>query len=89
MEHLLGPTTRDRSDAFVDRIEVQWDQRGWGLWAVEVPGVDPFIGYIGLWPADDVIGRPAVEVDGPWPDRMGATGMRPKVRAMPCATDSR
>jgi RimJ/RimL family protein N-acetyltransferase len=62
MEHLLGPMTRDRSDAFVERIKAQWDQRGWGLWAVEVPGVATFIGYIGLWPADDAIGRPAVEV---------------------------
>jgi len=62
MEHLLGPMTRDRSDAFVDRIVAQWDERGWGLWAVEVPGVAAFIGYVGLWPADDVIGRPAVEV---------------------------
>jgi RimJ/RimL family protein N-acetyltransferase len=62
MRHLLGPITRDRSDAFVDRIEAQWDQSGWGLWAVEVPEVAAFIGYIGLWPADDVIGQPAVEV---------------------------
>jgi len=62
MEHLLGPMTRDRSDAFADRIVAQWEQRGWGLWAVEVPGVAAFIGYVGLWPADDVIGRPAVEV---------------------------
>jgi RimJ/RimL family protein N-acetyltransferase len=62
MEHLLGPMTRDRSDAFVDRIEAHWDQHGWGLWSVEVPAVAAFIGYIGLWPADDVIGRPAVEV---------------------------
>jgi RimJ/RimL family protein N-acetyltransferase len=61
-EYLLGPMTRDRSAAFVERIEAHWDQSGWGLWAVEVPGVAAFIGYIGLWPADDVIGRPAVEV---------------------------
>lgn len=51
----------DASDAFVDRIEAHWDQRGWGLWAVEVPAVAPFVGYVGLWPADIV--RPgAVEV---------------------------
>jgi RimJ/RimL family protein N-acetyltransferase len=62
MKHLLGPMTRDKSDAFVDRIEAQWDEQGWGLWAVEVPGVAPFIGYVGLWPADDVIGRHAVEI---------------------------
>lgn len=46
--------TADESDAFVDRIEAHWDEHGWGLWAVEVPGVAPFIGFVGLWPADYV-----------------------------------
>jgi len=48
MEHLQGLMTRDRSDAFIDRIEARWDASGWGLWAVEVPGVAPFIGFTGL-----------------------------------------
>jgi RimJ/RimL family protein N-acetyltransferase len=52
VEHLQGPMSRDRSDDFIDRIERHWDERGWGLWAVEVPGVAPLIGYVGLWPAD-------------------------------------
>jgi RimJ/RimL family protein N-acetyltransferase len=51
MEHLQGPMSRERSDEFVDRIERHWDEHGWGLWAVEVPGAAPFIGYVGLWPA--------------------------------------
>ena len=54
VEHLQGPLSRERSDDFVDRIEVHWDEHGWGLWAVEVPGVASFIGYVGLWPADYV-----------------------------------
>ena len=54
MEHMQGPLTRERSDAFVDRIEAHWDEHGWGLWAVEVPGTAPFVGYVGLWPADYV-----------------------------------
>lgn len=54
VEHLAGPMSRERSDDFVDRIEKHWDEHGWGLWAVEVPGVAPFIGYVGLWPADYV-----------------------------------
>lgn len=53
VEHLMGPMSRERSDGFVDRIERHWEERGWGLWAVEVQaGVAPFIGYVGLWPAD-------------------------------------
>lgn len=62
MEHLQGPMDRDRSDEMVERIELCWQDRGWGLWAVEVPGVAPFIGYVGLWPADHVTGDPMTEV---------------------------
>jgi RimJ/RimL family protein N-acetyltransferase len=62
VEHLQGPMSSDASDAFVDRIETGWSERGWSLWAVEVPGVAPFIGYVGLWPADFVTGAPMVEV---------------------------
>jgi RimJ/RimL family protein N-acetyltransferase len=62
VEHLQGPATRARSDAFVDRIEAHWDDRGWGLWAAEVVDGAPFVGYVGLWPADYVTGAPMVEV---------------------------
>jgi RimJ/RimL family protein N-acetyltransferase len=51
MEHFQGPLDRAASDAFVDRIQACWAERGWGLWAVEVVGGAPFIGYVGLWPA--------------------------------------
>jgi ribosomal-protein-alanine N-acetyltransferase len=61
-EHFQGTMSREASDAFVDLIEAAWDERGWSLWAVEVPGVAPFIGYVGLWPADFVTGEPMVEV---------------------------
>lgn len=54
VEHLQGPMSRERSDDFVDRIEAHWEEHGWGLWAVEVPDAAPFIGYVGLWPADHV-----------------------------------
>jgi RimJ/RimL family protein N-acetyltransferase len=62
MEHLQGTMSREASDAFVNRIQDHWDQAGWGLWALEVPRVAPFIGYTGLWPADYVTGDPMVEV---------------------------
>lgn len=61
-EHYPGTLSREASDAFVDLIEAAWNERGWGQWAVEVPGVAPFIGYVGLWPADFVTGAPMVEV---------------------------
>jgi RimJ/RimL family protein N-acetyltransferase len=56
MEHFPGPMTRAQSDDFADRIEAWFDQHGWGLWAVEVPGVSPFIGFTGLWSAAHVTG---------------------------------
>jgi RimJ/RimL family protein N-acetyltransferase len=40
--------SRGESDAFADRIRRRIDTEGWGLWALEVPGVAPFAGYVGL-----------------------------------------
>lgn len=45
----LGPTlSRVESDALVDRIEAHFAERRFGPWAVEVPGVAEFIGFVGL-----------------------------------------
>lgn len=55
MEHFRSTLDRAASDDFVDRIAACWAERGWGLWAVEVPDASPFIGYVGLWPADFVV----------------------------------
>lgn len=48
MEHF--PTRLDRagSDALVDRIRAHFDRHGFGLWALELPGTAPFIGFTGL-----------------------------------------
>ncbi len=48
VEFLPGPLSRDESDAVADRIEAHFQQHGFGLWAVEIPGVAPFAGFIGL-----------------------------------------
>jgi RimJ/RimL family protein N-acetyltransferase len=45
---LAGPLTRTESDAFADRISSHIGEHGWGLWAMEVPGVADFIGFTGL-----------------------------------------
>jgi RimJ/RimL family protein N-acetyltransferase len=63
MRHMLRPLTREESDAFVDRIERHFDERGYGLWAVGVPDKAPFIGYVGLLRHDfEADFTPAVEV---------------------------
>jgi ribosomal-protein-alanine N-acetyltransferase len=62
MEHLGGAQSREACRAFIAMVEAHVDEHGWGLWAVEAPGVAPFIGYVGLWTATEVLGRPSVEV---------------------------
>ena len=47
-EFLPGLLTREESDSAVDRIEQHFAEHGFGLWAVEVPGVTDFAGFIGL-----------------------------------------
>jgi RimJ/RimL family protein N-acetyltransferase len=63
MEHFPAPLSREESDAFVDRIEQQHEQRGWGLWALEVRETGRFIGFTGLAvPRFEAAFTPAVEV---------------------------
>jgi RimJ/RimL family protein N-acetyltransferase len=47
-EFLSGPLSQEQSDARVERVEADFDRHGFGLWAVEVRDVTPFIGFIGL-----------------------------------------
>jgi RimJ/RimL family protein N-acetyltransferase len=48
MEHFPKPLSRDETEAFVQRIEEEFEELGHGLWAVEVSGGAPFIGFVGL-----------------------------------------
>lgn len=48
MEHFPAPLTRAESDALVARIEQSFDERGYGLWAVEVTATGELIGFTGL-----------------------------------------
>jgi RimJ/RimL family protein N-acetyltransferase len=63
MEHFPAPLTRAESDDMVHRIEQRWGDGRPSLWAVEVPGVAPFIGFVGLLePSFDAPFTPCVEV---------------------------
>jgi RimJ/RimL family protein N-acetyltransferase len=63
MEHFPSVLTRDESDVLATRCREHLQTNGWGLWAVEVPGVAPFIGWVGLArPAFEAPFTPAVEV---------------------------
>jgi RimJ/RimL family protein N-acetyltransferase len=48
MEFFLRRLSRVESDAMVDRIQKDFSERGFGLWAIEVPDVTPFIGFAGF-----------------------------------------
>jgi ribosomal-protein-alanine N-acetyltransferase len=48
MEFFRSPLDRIGSDTMVDRIEKHFDDHGFGLWALEVPGTTAFIGFCGL-----------------------------------------
>jgi RimJ/RimL family protein N-acetyltransferase len=48
MRYFVSTMTREESDATVDWATALIDERGWGLWAVEVVGGAPFIGFVGL-----------------------------------------
>jgi len=63
MEHFPARLARAESDAFVNRIGAQLDERGWGLWALEVRETGAFIGFTGLAvPRFEAHFTPAVEV---------------------------
>src|SRR5437764_9532227 len=63
MEHFPALLARAESDARADGIEAHFAQHGYGLWAVEVPGVAPFIGFVGLnTPKFEAHFTPGVEI---------------------------
>jgi RimJ/RimL family protein N-acetyltransferase len=63
MEFLPRPLDRAESDARAARIRDHFERRGFGLWAVEVPRVIEFIGFVGLSVPDfEASFTPCVEV---------------------------
>jgi RimJ/RimL family protein N-acetyltransferase len=61
--HFPGTLTRDDALAEATRIRDALAQRGWGAWALEVPGAWPFAGFVGLIvPAWSSHFTPAVEI---------------------------
>jgi RimJ/RimL family protein N-acetyltransferase len=63
MQHLPAVLRPDQSDALADRIALHFDKHGFGLWAVEISGITPFAGFVGLSiPAFEAHFTPCVEV---------------------------
>lgn len=63
MEFFPSVLDRAASDATVERIEAHFAKHGFGLWAVELPGIAPFAGFVGLMiPSFTVAFTPCVEI---------------------------
>ncbi len=63
MEHFPKPLDRSESDAMVARIDAHFALHGFGLCAVEVPGVAELIGFVGLdIPRFDAHFTPCIEI---------------------------
>jgi RimJ/RimL family protein N-acetyltransferase len=63
MEYMPSVLTRSQSDALIAELSAEIDGRGFGLWAVEVPGVAAFAGFVGLHvPTFEASFTPCVEI---------------------------
>ncbi len=66
MEYFPATLSKAESDQLAQRIKNKMDEKGWGMWAISVPGIAEFIGFIGLNSEDQVSFpapfTPAVEV---------------------------
>ena len=63
MEFFPSTMTREESAASVQRSDAAFDDLGFGLWAVEVPGEAPCIGFVGLAvPRFETAFTPCVEI---------------------------
>ena len=63
MEYFTAVLSREESDRLASQIEAHFERHGFGLWAVEVPSVTSFAGFIGLSvPRFDAPFTPCVEI---------------------------
>jgi len=59
----LSPMSAEESDASAERIARHFEMNGFGLWAVDINGVTPFGGFVGLSiPKFDAPFMPCVEI---------------------------
>jgi RimJ/RimL family protein N-acetyltransferase len=63
MRYFPSPLTRAQSNYFARQMYATIEEHGWGLWAVEISGGAPFIGFVGLArPRFEAHFTPAIEV---------------------------
>jgi ribosomal-protein-alanine N-acetyltransferase len=63
MAHFMSTLSRAESDGVADMIEQELAERRFGLWALEIAGVTPFAGFVGLHvPSFQAHFTPCVEI---------------------------
>jgi RimJ/RimL family protein N-acetyltransferase len=63
IEFLPGALSAENSRALMERIEEHFEEHGFGLWALELPGEAPLVGWTGLSCVDPQMPfAPAVEI---------------------------
>lgn len=63
MRFFARPLEARESDKVAVRLSGFFDSAGVGPWAVELPGLSPFIGFVGCWPTRPQLPfAPAIEV---------------------------
>ena len=63
MRYFPSPLSKEASDDLARTCQALIAERGWGLWAVELPEVAPFIGFVGLHgPTAELPCSPCVEI---------------------------
>lgn len=84
--HFPALLTRDEALGEAARMRAVLARRGWGAWALEVPGVWPFAGFVGLMvPAWEAHFTPAVEIGWRLPRRAWGQGWASEAAAAAAA----
>jgi RimJ/RimL family protein N-acetyltransferase len=48
MRHFPALLTHAESDALIEKFEAHFEQHGYGIWALEIPGVSSLAGFVGF-----------------------------------------
>lgn len=79
MRHFPATLTAQQSSEMIDRMRSSWQERGFGLWAVERNDTSELIGFVGLAaPAWDAEFTPCVEVGWRLARRHWGNGFAPE-----------
>lgn len=63
MEYFPSPLSTEESNSLAEKIEQELQEKEYGLWAVEVPNIASFIGFVGLhYPGFTAHFTPCIEI---------------------------